>query len=591
MKLFSVRLSLKAKMCVLFGSLLLAGFAIFSLITVRETRSVLLTFLNAASSNAVMRADSVINSRNVEVVFDAINDADGDEEKYALIEQMPEYVVTQKALMNLRKSTDLKYLYIMFVDDKGKPRYAIDSMTAEEDGDLYTPPGDEANTDEFFFVALKEGRAVATDVIYDPDYGHLIIAYQPIKDAHGKVIGVIGADHDARSTIAAGVTLGYKIAIMSLVIFAVSLCITYISARFLTASLNRMMVMIKRIGEGDYSFSRADFNVKTHDEMGAMADALAELVSTQRKFISKIKNSVETNNMQSKELNDQARGALDAVDSIKGAVEKAHDGFESSFASLKACNTNTQDMSTSASDMAKATNSGTTFAATVEEITTNTLNESLNVLGNIRAGAEKVKESGDGLSGLESTVAAIKEFMAKIHGIAYQTNMLALNASIEAARAGDAGRGFSVVAGNVRQLAEESKRAANEVEQQINSLLSVTEHALQLHTESQEKMQEALSQTEKMTELLKQEESHTNELKKVIVSIDEAANRQDEISRKTSETLSGITDEIQRIEGSINDIRVQADGSADAATGVTSVAERLLKMNNDITELMEFYKV
>src|SRR5699024_2899368 len=90
-----------------------------------------------------------------------------------------------------------------------------------------------------------------------------------------------------------------------------------------------------------------------------------------------------------------------------------------------------------------------------------------------------VKNSVDHLesqiSGFQTTVNQIGQFVTEITNIADQTNLLALNASIEAARAGDAGAGFAVVAGEVRQLASESEKTANQIQNLVSSIKEGTD--------------------------------------------------------------------------------------------------------------------
>jgi methyl-accepting chemotaxis protein len=96
----------------------------------------------------------------------------------------------------------------------------------------------------------------------------------------------------------------------------------------------------------------------------------------------------------------------------------------------------------------------------------------------VRSAGEKSRETATVVETVGRSVESITSFIATIRNIADQTNLLALNAAIEAARAGEAGRGFSVVAEEVRKLAEESATAAREVETLVSSLTQQTDGAL-----------------------------------------------------------------------------------------------------------------
>lgn len=114
------------------------------------------------------------------------------------------------------------------------------------------------------------------------------------------------------------------------------------------------------------------------------------------------------------------------------------------------------------------------------------------IVSEMRNVSTKMNEMGVNMSGLSSTADSINNFVSTITSISDQTNLLALNAAIEAARAGDAGRGFSVVADEVRALANETNNSAREVSELVNSIISSTRESV-VSTEDLQKNNEMLS--------------------------------------------------------------------------------------------------
>lgn len=114
------------------------------------------------------------------------------------------------------------------------------------------------------------------------------------------------------------------------------------------------------------------------------------------------------------------------------------------------------------------------------------------IVSEMRKVSTKMNDMGVNMSGLSSTADSINNFVSTITSISDQTNLLALNAAIEAARAGDAGRGFSVVADEVRALANETNNSAREVSELVNSIISSTRESV-VSTEDLQKNNEMLS--------------------------------------------------------------------------------------------------
>lgn len=153
----------------------------------------------------------------------------------------------------------------------------------------------------------------------------------------------------------------------------------------------------------------------------------------------------------------------------------------------------------------------------------------------------------------EKSMQSISEILEKINvvnDIAYQTNILALNAGVEAARAGDAGKGFAVVALEVRKLAELSKQAAGEINQ-------ISRKSVELNGESQHLLRELKPEIERTGELVGQITSASNEQQIGAEQINTAIQQLNQISQQnaaTSEELSASADELLKRSGELNEV-------------------------------------
>lgn len=302
--------------------------------------------------------------------------------------------------------------------------------------------------------------------------------------------------------------------IMLLVLAVVSGAVAYVLYASIVKPLNKGVTFAQAIGDGDLT---AEVDIQQDDEIGMLAEALNVMASNLKNIVISIKadaNDLVTNGQTLKDSSMQLS---------KGSADQA---------------ASAEEVSTSIEEMVANIDQNTENAVETEKITVETAKD-VNV-------ADKL--SSEAASSMQS----VSEKITIIGDIAFQTNILALNAAVEAARAGEHGRGFSVVAAEVRKLAERSKSAADEIHSLVNGGLKVSQ-------EAGEKSRLLVPDIEKTTQLIKEISAASLEQKTGAEQINmamqqlnlitqENASSSDELTQ-SSEQLSVVADRLKEAVG------------------------------------------
>ncbi|KUK31700.1 MAG: Methyl-accepting chemotaxis protein TlpA, partial [Thermoanaerobacterales bacterium 50_218] len=300
-----------------------------------------------------------------------------------------------------------------------------------------------------------------------------LMAYAPVKTT-GWSIAVTAPKTEVLEKVA---SLKQSVLLVSILIILVALALTFVMTRTITTPIIDLTRIVKRFAEYDFRFDENDKaaqHLKRKDEIGQIANALATMQTNILSLIKALRTDAQTLSSNSESLSAASEEIASSSDEVAKAIQQVASGASEQATHLQEILELMGNITTSLEKVydelgrVKANSEETSRLADTGKKELDTLIASIN---DVREAFRLVVEK---LEALKGSVEQVGEILEVINGIADQTNLLALNAAIEAARAGEAGRGFAVVADEVRKLAEQSRASSDKIRELLNSIASET---------------------------------------------------------------------------------------------------------------------
>lgn len=254
----------------------------------------------------------------------------------------------------------------------------------------------------------------------------------------------------------------------------------FVLTRYVVNPIKVVASAMAEIAQGGGDLTRR-LNIQSKDEVGALAHGFDTFISNLHTLVQKIVNS---NN----ELSNCSQSIKSNANENTKSTEQQLLEIEQVATALNEMSSATQEVARNANETADKTQRCNELAIKGNTIVKNTINDIHNLGQEINSTSDKIIE-------LKDQSAQINTVLDVIKGVAEQTNLLALNAAIEAARAGEQGRGFAVVADEVRSLAQRTQDSTTEIEGIINNLQSASEGASKLMQSTSATLQKTIDES------------------------------------------------------------------------------------------------
>lgn len=413
---------------------------------------------------------------------------------------------------------------------------------------------------------LKDGKKPGTTVVeYDFNGTTKYSAYTILNNENILVLTADESEALSGITVVTGVAIGICTVVMLLAII-----ITFILGRRLMRPLVKVSTIIEEIANGDIN---ADFGMvkESNDEIGLIIEKMKELTQSLGNIVGRIRNSSDTMSSNSYELNDTSSQTLAANNEISKAVEDVAEGSTGMASSISKINENLEEMSRETKDINESVDEIRNQTAAVQD-SSKIMNDK------IKSMQDSSHKMDDGISAISkrietvnTTVDKVSNIVSVIEEISSETNLLSLNASIEAARAGDAGKGFAVVAQEIRVLSDNTNTELENIKQIISSLVEECRYCVQA---SGTIVEDNAKQKEEIKAVL-------DEFGALDEQIQKTAEKADEIEELVTAMIE-LNDDITKSSHSLTDVSA---ANAAATEEMNANIEELNAMMNGVAEM------
>jgi|GEM_PF-2358845 len=536
------KMNLKTKLSACFAALSLIIILVLSTFSYQALQSRTISSLNTELTTAAHATKKII----------------GDERHAQLDKANNDYDEISQDLTSFTQASDLDWAYSTVMRN-GRVYYTYINQTDDE-----ARSGRYQNwyLEEYKIVPKMLRKAFTTQQVqfeeYQGEYGRYRSIFVPFRTLGGETY-VIGVDVSLSEVDAMIEGELKQVCITALIVMAIALIVARLVANHLVAPINTLNGVLLNIANGDWDLTQ-QVPVSSKDEIGAMSHAFNTFMAALRQRLTEVSQSTESVAAITSQLDQLVQAVTER------SVEQA-ENVGNSAAAIEELATSSQSIS----EVVNVANQKMTHFEQHTQSTVGAITHAVTGMQNVQQETNTVAEK---LHQLDSRANDINSIVEVIKDIADQTNLLALNAAIEAARAGEQGRGFAVVADEVRQLSERTAKATIEIGSMITTIQSDT-------SGTTDTMQLAVGQVDSCVQHADQANVSLNGFRTEITSVTEGMEEIAESVKEQAFAAEHLSSNVAALSSSANENRLSTQ---DAQQGVEELKRRATSLR-DVVQL------